>query len=219
MRSLILILIAFFFISCKSSPSPSKENTESLIEEPQTQEEEEEVGSLLSREELLLKNSLNLYLYQLKSLNSNNIIAMTYPKFFTVFSQRTYRGFLYTMINSSNIDIISFNASIDKIERIEKFSKGKFAKVSHNSIIELYFKNPNLYNTESSLNTLYSILARKYGAQNIHVDTASRTVTIKRRERMIAIKEGTSQWKFIGDNPTYRSLYSSFLPYDILDKI
>jgi hypothetical protein len=215
MKGLILLLITFFFISCKSSPTPPKEQRESPLEEPQSQENE----TILSREELLLKSSFELYLYQLKSLNSNNIIAMTYPKFFTVFSQRTYGGFLYTMINSSNIDILSFDATINKIEPIQKFSKGTFAKVSHNSIIKLYLKNPELYNTESSLNTLYSILAHKYGAQNIHVDTASRVVTIKRKEKMIAIKEGTSQWKFIGDNPTYRKLYSSFLPYDILDKI
>ena len=216
MKFFIFILISFIFIACRSSSTPTKEPPKTVQEE---RSNEPRTENILNREDLLLKKSLERYLYQLKTLNSDNIIAMTYPKFFTVFSQRTYRGFLYTMINSSNIDIISFKASIDKIEPIQRFSNGKFSKVRYNSIIKIYLKNPELYNTKNSLNTLYSILARKYGAQNIHVDTSSRVVTIKKEEKMIAIKEKTAEWKFIGDNPTYRELYSSFLPYDILGRI
>ena len=145
---------------------------------------------------------------------------MTYPKFFTVFSKRVYRNQILTMTNSSNIEILDFSAKITKVDKVNTFSEGKFAKAGYTSTVKVHLKNNRLYDTKLSLNTLYSILARKYGQKNIHVDIQTRVVTIIKNEKLLAIKENSNDWKFVGDNPTYRELYyPSFLPYDILNKI
>ena len=83
----------------------------------------------------------------------------------------------------------------------------------------IQFLNPDLYNTQLSLNTLHSVLARKYGSDNIYVDKEQRTIKITKEEKMLAIKEKPYGWKFVGDNPAYRKLYPNFLPQDILNQI
>ena len=215
MRSLLLILSMFLMSACTSSKSPKEEK----IPEKEPTKEENTSVRVLNPKQIELKNSLKLYLSQLESLNTENIIAMTYPKLFTVTSKYLYRGSLYTMANSSHINITSFNTNISKIGKIQPFSDGSFTNIAYKSIINLEFVNPNLYNTELSLNTLHSILAKKYGQNNIYVDKERRTIKITKNEKMLAIKENRNRWKFLGDNPAYRDLYPHFLPNDILDKI
>jgi hypothetical protein len=191
------------------------------VKEPTKEVPKKEVYPMeLDEEQKKLYKALELYLQQLKSLNANNIISMTYPKFFIVFSKSLYKNQILTMTKSSNIEIQDFSAKITKIDKIKKFSEGEFAQVGYTSTVKVHLKNGRLYDTELSINTLFSILVRKYGRENIHVDTKTRVVTIKKQEKMLGIKENHTNWKFIGDNQTYRErYYPSFLPYDILDKI
>jgi len=212
---IFILPLMLFFTGCFFEKTPDKK------EEPIAEVPKKEVYPIeLDEKQKKVYKALQLYINQLKSLNANNIIAMTYPKFFTVFSKRIYRSQILTMTNSSNIEILDFSAKITQIDKVNTFSEGKFAKVGYTSTVKVHLKNSRLYDTELSLNTLYSILARKYGQKNIHVDTKTRVVTIKKQEKMLSIKENPNDWKFVGDNPTYRELYyPSFLPYDILDKI
>ena len=218
MRYSILIKIFFlplmlFFTGCFSDKTPK--------EEPIAEVPKKEVYPIeLDQKQKKVYKALQRYLNQLKSLNANNIISMTYPKFFIVFSKNIYRNQILTMTNSSNIEILDFSAKITQVDKVNTFSEGEFAKVGYTSTVKVHLKNNRLYDTELSLNTLYSILVRKYGRENIHVDTKTRVVTIVKNEKLLSIKENSSDWKFVGYNPTYRELYyPSFLPYDILDKI
>jgi len=217
--SIVLLSILLLFTGCFSNKTPPKQEqtTEEIpkknLPDPTTTTEDTEKNTELYK-------AFERYLNQLESLNADNIISMTYPKFFTVFSKKVYKNQILTMTNSSNIDIVDFTAKITKVDKVNTFSEGKFAKVGYTSTIKLYLKNNRLYDTELSLNTLYSILARKYGRKNIHVDIQTRVVTIIKNEKLLAIKENSHGWKFVGDNPTYRELYyPRFLPYDILNNI
>jgi len=219
--------VIIFFTGCLGDKTPKEEVIkEEVKKEPIKKEPIQEVPKKelypieLDEKQKEVYNALELYLNQLKSLDAQSIISMTYPKFFTVFNKNTYRNQILTMTNSSNIDILDFTAKITKIGTVQEFSNGKFAKVAYTSTIQIYLKNSRLYSTQLSINTLYSILVRKYGRKNIHVDTQARVVTIIKNEKLLAIKENPNDWKFIGDNPTYRELYyPSFLPYDILNQI
>jgi len=215
--SIVLLSTLLFFAGCFSDKTPPKEEEEVTTEEVP----KKEVYPIeLDEKQKKIYKSLQLYLNQLKSLNADNIISMTYPKFFTVFSKRIYRNQILTMTNSSNIDIVDFSAKITKVDKVNTFSEGEFTKAGYTSTVKVHLKNNRLYDTKLSLNTLYSILARKYGQKNIHVDIQTRVVTIIKNEKLLAIKETSNDWKFVGDNPTYRELYyPSFLPYDILNKI
>lgn len=174
----------------------------------------------LNNRQKIVYKKVEEYLNRLKSLDVEGTISMTYPKFFTVFNKNTYRSQLMTMTNSSNIDIIDFSAKITQIGKIDKFENGEFTTVEYTSTIKVYLKNSRLYNTPQSINTLYSILVRKYGRENIHVDTTTRVVTIIKQEKLLAIKESSKDWKFIGDNQTYRKVYyPRFLPIEILNRI
>ncbi len=209
-----LLLTMLFFAGCIFNKMPKEQEIVKEIPKKEVYPME------LDRKQKEVYKVLQLYINQLKSLNANNIISMIYPKFFIVFSKNIYKNQILTMTNSSNIEILDFSAKITQIGKVKKFSEGEFAKVGYTSTVKVHLKNNRLYDTELSLNTLYSILARKYGQKNIHVDTKTRVVTILKYEKMLSIKENPNDWKFVGDNPTYRKLYyPSFLPYDILDKL
>ncbi len=52
------------------------------------------------------------------------------------------------------------------------------------------------------------------------MDKDSRTIMIKRREKLLAIKDKDSDsWKFLGDNSEYRKLYPEILPKEMLELI
>ena len=214
---MVLFPILLFFIGCLGEKVPKEEP----IKEPTKEVPKKEVYPIeLDEKQKEVYHALQHYLNQLKSLNADNIISMTYPKFFIAFSKRIYKNQILTMTNSSNIEIRDFSAKITEIDNVNTFSKGEFAKVGYTSTIKVHLKNNRLYNTELSLNTLYSILVRKYGRENIHVDTKTRVVTIVKNEKLLSIKENSSEWKFVGYNPTYQErYYPSFLPSDLLDKL
>ncbi len=70
------------------------------------------------------------------------------------------------------------------------------------------------------MRVLKSVLENKYGKENILVDKDSRTIMIKRREKLLAIKDKDSDsWKFLGDNSEYRKLYPEILPKEMLELI
>ncbi len=224
MRNFILILALLFFTACignkKPKTEPKKEEvpTESnvtLLEQPLY---DNSLGSL-TIEQIHLKNALDDYLAQLKSLNADNIISMTYPKLFVPINQDMFRDYLNTMLISSDLQINSFDATITKIGTIKPFSEGTFSQVNYNSTINISFINPELYNTQRKLLILDKILSNKYGRENIRVDSEARTITIKKKEKLLAIKDGSGEWKFLGDNQEYRRLYPRILPIDILNNI
>jgi biopolymer transport protein ExbD len=218
MKKILLLLTLLIFTACISDKDPKKE--EPKKEEPKKEEPKKESSTLkLNKQQKIVYDALAFYIEQLKSLDADNIITMTYPKLFIAFSENTYKNYIYTMANSSYITIQSFEANITDIGEIQPFSEGNFSQVSYKSVIKIHFTNPDLYNTKLSLNTLYSILARKYEQKNIFVDVETRMITIRKKERMLAIKENENGWKFLGDNPTYRELYPNFLPSDILNQI
>ena len=217
MKRIILLLTLLIFTACISKKEPKKEPQP----EPKKEVSKKEVSSplKLNKKQKIVYDALTLYIEQLKSLDADNIISMTYPKLFLAFSQDTYKNYIYTMANSSYLEIQSFEANITEIGEIQPFSEGNFSQVSYKSVIKIHFTHPDLYNTKLSLNTLYSILARKYEQKNIFVNVETRIITIRKQEKMLAIKENNHDWKFLGDNPTYREFYPNFLPSDILEKI
>jgi len=211
----LLILFLLILNACNST----KSTKESSIENNTPNNIEVVTSNLLTQEDIEIKKVTQQYLNALKTFNINNIMAFTYPKLFTVTSKYLYKGSIYTMINSSNIKINSFNTIISSIKKVQPFSNGRFTTINYTSIINIKFLNPNLYNNELSLNTLQSILSKKYGQSNIYVDKIKRTIKIIKEEKLLAIKENNTNWKFVGDNTAYRVLYPHFIPNDILGKI
>ncbi len=213
MRNLILTLTLLLFTACIGDKEPKKE----AIQELNTTQENN--VSTLTLEEVQLKSALENYLAQLKSLNADNIISMTYPKLFIPINRDMFKEYLNTMLISSDVQVNSFDAIITKINTIKPFSEGKFAQIHYNSTINISFINPKLYNTQRKLLILDKILSKKYGRDNIRVDSIGRSITIKKEEKLLAIKESSQTWKFLGDNPEYRRLYPRILPIEILNSI
>lgn len=219
MRNIILTVSLLIFTACIGDKEPKKETqpTENTTHtEPTYNNSSVET---LSLEKIDLKNALDNYLAQLSSLNADNIISLTYPKLFIPINQDMFRNFLNTMLISSDVKVNSFDSTITNIGEIIPFSEGTFAQISYNSTINISFINPELYNTQRKLLILNKILGIKYGRENIKVDSIGRTITIKKREKLIAIKDNSQEWKFLGDNDEYRRLYPRILPTDILNNI
>ncbi len=215
MRYLILVLSLVVFTACIGDKKPKTDMTQEL----NTSTILDSSLGRLTLEQIYLKNALDKYIAQLKSLNAENIIEMTYPKLFVPINKDMFRDYLNTMLISSDIHINSFDAIITNIDKIKPFSEGEFAKVDYNSTITIEFINPELYNTQRKLLILDKILSNKYGRENIRVDSIGRTITIKKEEKLLAIKNNTGEWKFLGDNAEYRRLYPRILPLDILNSI
>jgi len=216
MKNYILTLTLLLFTACIGDKEPKKEITEELNTTTSTVDS---TLDTLSLEQIHLKNALDNYLAQLKSLNADNIINMTYPKLFIPINQDMFRNYLNTMLISSDVQINSFDSTITKIGTVKSFSEGTFSQVNYNSTINISFINPELYNTQRKLLILDKILSNKYGRENIIVDSVGRNITIKKEEKLIAIKESSKEWKFLGDNSEYRRLYPRILPMDILNNI
>lgn len=214
MKGLILTLTLLLFNACMGEKEPKKE----IHQELNTTTTDSVLGTL-SLEQVHVKNALDNYLAQLKSLNADNIISMTYPRLFIPINQEMFRNYLNTILVSPDIQVNSFDSVITKVGDIKPFSEGTFAQVGYNSTVTIDFVNPELYNTQRKLLILDKILSNKYGRDNIKVDSVERTITIKKEEKLIAIKDSSQEWKFLGDNPEYRRLYPRFLPIDILNNI
>jgi hypothetical protein len=216
MRYLILTLTLLLFTACIGDKKPKKETTEELNE---TVPIVDSILGTLTLEQIQLKSALDNYLAQLKSLNAENIISMTYPRLFIPINQDMFRDYLNTMLISPDIQVNSFNATITKIGTIKPFSEGQFAHINYNSTITINFVNPELYDTQRKLLILDKILAIKYGRENIRVDSVGRSITIKKEEKLLAIKDASQMWKFLGDNTEYRRLYPRILPIDLLNRV
>ncbi len=230
-KIIISIFITLLLIGCKEEVKKDSNLTKKLVKEKKSKIEnieqnisrvEEEIvpdTNIYTNEQLELKAELERYLQQLKSLNTEGIIDMTYPKLFIPINKNMFKRYINTIITSEDITIESFDINITNIGNIQTFSNGKFARVEYRSIIKLAFINPDLYSDELSMRVLNDTLTTKYGMENIKVDGKNREIVIKRDEKLLAIKEKDSDWKFIGDNREYRRLYPQIIPLDILSQI
>ena len=216
MRYLIVLLSLVIFTACIGDKKPKKD----IHQESNISRTTDNSSKALTIEQINLRNAVDNYIAQLKSLNADNIINMTYPKLFVPIDKNMFRDYLNTMLVSSDIHINYFDATITKIGDIIPFSEGEFAKIDYNSTINIEFINPELYDTQRKLLILDKILSNKYGRDNIRVDSIGRNITIKKEEKLLAIKDNSSnEWKFLGDNQEYRRLYPRILPTDILNNI
>jgi len=215
MKYLISTLTLLLFTACIGDKTPQVKDAQ----ESNTTSDSNSTLSTFTLEQVQLKNALDNYIAQLQSLNADNIISMTYPQLFVPINQDMFRDYLNTMLISPDIQVNTFDAVVTNISTVEPFAGGQFSKINYNSTINISFINPELYNTQRKLLILDKILSNKYGRENIVVDSIGRTITIKKEEKLLAIKDATQQWKFLGDNSEYRRLYPRILPTDLLNRI
>jgi len=172
----------------------------------------------INTQEEELRYALENYFDQLKSLNADNIISMTYPKLFRPINKEMFRQYINGMLNSPDLSIVDFQTSVTEINPINCLPNASFAQIAYVSDISINFVNPELYSTDKKMRFLADVMIRKYGYDNIKIDTQLRTISIKKEEKLLAIKED-GIWTFIGDNPEYRRLYPKILPIEILNSI
>ena len=172
-----------------------------------------------SVEQSELQNYIDTYFQQLQTLNTDGIVSMTYPKFFKPINENLFRQYINTILSSSQISVESFKTNLVYLGDVYPYEGGEFAQIIYQSDITLNFLNPDLYNDELSVRVLNNVLVNKYGQENIKINPTKRTINIKKEEKLLAIKERNEEWKFIGDNPTYRRYYPTVLPAGILSQI
>ena len=196
-------------VSKEEKKEPSVEPTANVVVE----------NTSYSIKQLELKRVLDNYLKQLEALNTEGIIEMTYPKLFIPINKDLFIHYINTLLTSPQISVDSFSTNISSLGKVYPFGGGDYAEVKYLRSIQLSFVNPDLYRDDLSIRVLKDVLSRKYGSENIQIDAQNRTITIKEVEKLLAIKEGDEEWKFIGDNPSYRRLYPRIIPSDILSQI
>ena len=166
-----------------------------------------------------LKNYVDTYFEQLQTLNTDGIVSMTYPKLFKPINENLFRQYINTIVSSSQISVDSFKTNLIYLGDVYPYENGEFSQIIYQSDITLNFLNPELYNDELSVRVLNNVLVSKYGQENIKINPRQRTINIKKEEKLLAIKESNEEWKFIGDNLSYRRYYPTVLPAGILSQI
>jgi len=239
----LLCVIPFFFTSCIGEkketlkPDPTPSSTATIKPSPTTipsPQKKVNVGCTtaifvsdphytntpikINSEDEELKYALENYFDQLKSLDADNIISMTYPKLFIPINKDLFREYINSMLNSQDLSIVDFQTSVIDIDPVSCLSNISFSQIRYTSNITINFVNPELYSDDTKMRFLADVMSRKYGYDNIRINTQSRTISIKKEEKLLAIKED-GIWTFMGDNPEYRRLYPKILPLEILNSI
>ena len=232
---LLLLITLFLFTSCIGDKEVKPVITPVIIEKTTKSQQKEPVLGCstaifvsdphystspiqINTEEEELNYALENYFDQLKSLNADNIISMTYPKLFIPINKDLFREYINTMLNSQDLNIVEFKTSITNINPVNCLANISFAQIEYTSDITINFINPELYSDDTKMRFLGDVMSRKYGYDNIRINTHSRTISIKKEEKLLAIKED-GIWTFMGDNPEYRRLYPRILPIEILNII
>ena len=222
MKKILLIATLLLVVGCKEEVKKETNTTKVIKEHDKniTKKIPKKIyKKKYTKEQLVLKKELEIYLEQLRTLNTDGIIEMTYPKLFIPINKNMFKRYMDTLLTSPHITIEAFDTNITDIGEIQKFSDGEFAMIKYRSSIKLAFINPDLYNDELSIRVLNDVLSSKYGKENIKIEPENRDITINKDEKLLSINEKNSGWKFIGDNKEYRRLYSQIIPLDILSQI
>ncbi len=209
-----LLFILIYFTACNTTTPPKKE-------EPK-EDNVTKISPLgeLSPEQKVVKQALDDYLTQLSTFNTDAIVDMTYPKLFQVIDLDLFRQYIASMMNSTKIEMLSYDTNITKLSKVTTFSnETKFAQAEYTSILKIHFLSEELYNTDEKINFLYDALIHKYGTENIQINKEERTLQITKQDKLLIIKEKDTEWKFLGDNIKYRTLYPDFLPTEILNML
>ena len=206
-----LLLISIFFAACNSTKEIKKEEINSTIERREP---------ILIEKKTLFEKELESYFNALHTFNNYKIVDMTYPRLFSVINLDRFQQYMDSMLNSKDIQMISYLTNAPQISPIRRFSNGtEFTQISYNSTITLQFINPNLYGSREQMNYLYDVFIHKFGVENVSIDINNRTLKVTKPEKLLAIKEQNTQWKFIGDDARYRKYFPSFMPPEILQNI
>jgi hypothetical protein len=219
MKNILLIVSILLFTGCQDSLKFWEDKVEEKKSKKEPKKVENNETIKYTKEQMDVKVYFELYLQQLELLDTDGIIAMTYPKFFIPINRTLFRHYVNSLLTSSYISVDSFDTNITHIDTVQSYSKGKFVHLRYNSTIKLMFIDPELYNSELSIRVLNDVLRSKYGKENITIEPEDRVITIKKEEKLLGIKEEENDWRFIGDNKEYRRLYPRILPLDILSRI
>jgi hypothetical protein len=216
-----LTLMLLLFTACNSEKELKKEEPSVVAIPTDVNKTDQNITVALPVvTQTYLETVANQYLNELKVFNIDAIVEMTYPALFTVINPTHFREYISIMTNSKDILVESYDTKIQHIDEITTFNNGtQFSQAQYISTAKIIFLNPNLYNTEKSINYLYDVLIHKYGQENIHINLNERSVRISKPEKLLMIKEEGQEWKFLGDNKEYRRLYPQILPAEILNII
>ena len=236
LKNALLLFLLISFTACNSTKEITKEETNSSLKNTkipkatqnpkttQTQKSTQNIKSIKSKiyikKKTLFQKKLALYLEALQTFNTDVIVNMTYPRLFSVIDPKLFGQYMNSMINSTDIQMISYTTTPSKVSPIRRFSNGtEFAQINYQSTISLQFLNPNLYSSREQMNYLYDVSIHKFGVENVSIDINKRILKVTKPERLLAIKEQNSQWKFLGDDVRYRKYFPRFMPPEILQNL
>ena len=214
-KYLLLALTLFSLLACNNTKMPKKKE--------EVKDKNTTIVSnlgVLSEKQKLVKKELDIYLNALSTFNTDAIVDLTYPKLFDVIDLDLFRQYISSMVNSTDIEMQSYETNITKLSPVTTFSNAtEFAQAEYISKATIHFLNNELYNSEEKINFLYDALIHKYGEANIEINLEKRTLKITKSEKLLIIKEKDTEWKFLGDNSKYRRLYPNFVAQEILERI
>jgi hypothetical protein len=197
------------FLACQKTAEPA------IKERQEANTTASHLGELSQKQEIL-KKALDRYLQELQNYNTDTIVDLTYPQLFESIDPDVYRQSIVAFINSSQIEEELYETNVTKICKPLLFSNGReFAQAEYTAINRIRFIDDDIYDTDNKMNFLYDVFIHKFGKDNIQFDVENRTITKKEYNKLLMIKDQGEEWKFLGDNHSYRMHYPIILPPEI----
>lgn len=158
-----------------------------------------------TQEDTALVNRINEMLKITQKKDLEKIMDYTYPKLFDIAPRELMISTLQETYENDEFIIDLDSVSIITIFPIFNINDTSYVKIVHSMLMKMKYKEPLDTSDMESKSMLVSILEPKYGAGNVHFDSAANSLNIFMKPDMLGIKDKTSNtWTFItlnDDNP------------------
>jgi len=161
-----------------------------------------------------LKIALNSYKDATFKMNVEEIMTYIYPGLYKLFPKDSMEQSLKTMYSSGQAPKI-VKMDIQKIGPIKTFDDGFFATVFYDMSMQMSIGE---FNPELKDKMIASLKLKLGEKSKIVFDEKTNTFIIDKESKMIAIKEGSTGWKFLEEEKA-SLLKDKIFPKSLLEKL
>ncbi len=144
----------------------------------------------------------------------------TYPKLFTIVSRQQMVDALKNSFETDEFNIELDSVELDTVFPIFRINDGHYAKIKHSMVMRMKYKEPFDTAKKDQSQMMVSMMAVKFGEDNVRFDRLANSLNIFMHANMVAVKDKYSpQWTFATldeDNPALLNLLFS---KEVLDKL
>ncbi|MBL7730658.1 MAG: hypothetical protein JNM88_05730 [Chitinophagaceae bacterium] len=151
-----------------------------------------------------------------QKLDIDRLLDFTYPKLFTIAPRNAMKEVMEGSFHTDEFDITLDSVITDVVFPIFTSGDGKYAKVLHNMLLRMKFKEEM---SGERTEELLSTMKENMGTPDIRFEKATNTIVIRKLATIVAVKDELSpEWTFVNydeTSPVAEMLFSA----EIIEKL